>query len=264
MRYADSTVGRRVAGRRPRAGGAKAKISTSKIRLRCLFRRCFFLVRAPVACQRPPRPRPAPPDHHCAGFLRSGAPGPACRTQTGRPGSRMCRDFAVRRDKNGVPPAKRTTWPPGGPIKHGRIGARDCDSSIVSAFSRSGASNPRERRQFRKRHLRICRKSPPRPRAGASNPRECCEFGKRHLRIYRKLPSRPPSGGSIPRYYRALRERTPPLARERSEGGSESTVICRAAGGRVPQITGPSALDARILDSVAIFGGVGTEAHFQR
>ena len=87
---------------------------------------------------------PAPPDRHCPGFLRSGAPGPACRTQTGRPGSRMCRDFAVRRGKNGVPPAKRTTCPPSGPRKHGRTGARDCDSSIVSAFSRPGASNPRE------------------------------------------------------------------------------------------------------------------------
>ena len=133
------------------------------------------------------------------GLLRSGAPGPACRTQTGRPGSRMCRDFAVRRGKNGVPPAKRTTWPPSGPIKHGRTGARDCDSSIVSAFSRLGTSNPRECCRFRKRHLGICRKSPARPRAGTSNPRECCEFEKRHLRICRKLPSRPPSVTSIPR-----------------------------------------------------------------
>ena len=239
-----------------------------------LFRRCFFLVLAPVACRRPPRPAlaerrrrlllpkpcsgvyfggafsrfsppglagapprpapaerrrrfplpkpasgvyfggafswfvlpwltgappPAPPDHHCAGFLRTGAPEPACRTQTGRPGSRMCRDFAVRRGKSGMPPAKRTTWPPSGPIKHSRIGARDCDSSIASAFSRPGTSNPRECCRFRKLHLRICRKSPPRPRAGASNPRECCEFEKRHLRICRKLPSRPPSGASIPR-----------------------------------------------------------------
>ena len=48
-----------------------------------------------------PAPPPAPPDHHCAGFLRSGAPEPACRTQTGRLGSRICRDFAVRRGKNG-------------------------------------------------------------------------------------------------------------------------------------------------------------------
>ena len=154
-----------------------------------------------------------------------------------------------------MPPANRTTWSPSGPIKHGRIGARDCDSSIVFAFSRSGASNPRERRQFRKRHLRICRKSPARPRAGASNPRECCEFEKRHLRICRKLPSRPPSVTSIPRYYDALRKWTPPLARERSQGRSESTVICRAAGGRIAQITGPSALDGRILDSVVVFGG---------
>ena len=173
VRYAGSTVGRRAAGRRPRAGGGTATISTSKTRLRCLFRRCFFLVRAPVACRRPP---PAPPDRHCAGVLRSGAPGPACRTQTGRPGSRMCRDFAVRRGKNGAPPAKRTTWPPSGPIKHGRTGARDCDSSIVSAFSRPGASNPRECRRFRKLHLRICRKSPPRPRVGASDHRECYQF----------------------------------------------------------------------------------------
>ena len=195
LRCADSTVGRRAAGRRPRAGGATATIPTSKTRLRCLFRRCFFLVRAPVASRRPP---PAPPDRHCPWFLRSGAPGPACRTQTGRPGSRMCRDFAVRRGKNGAPPATRTTWPPSGPIKHGRTEARDCDSSIVSAFSRPGASNPRECRRSRRLHLRICRKSPARPRAGTSNPRECCEFSERHLRICRKLPSRPPSLASIP------------------------------------------------------------------
>ena len=210
-----------------------------------------------------PRGLPAvPPDHRCAGFLRSGAPEPACRTQTGRPGSRMCHVFAVRRGKNGLPPAKRTTPTPSGPIKHGRTGARDCDSSIASAFSRPGTSNPPECRRFRKLHLRICRKSPARPRAGASNPRECCEFEKRHLRMCRKLPSRPPSGGSIPRYYRALRERTPPLARERSEGRSESTVFCRGHGGRVAQITGPSALDGRILDSVAALGGGRDEDPF--
>ena len=163
---------------------------------------------------------------------------------------------AVRRGKNGVPPANRTTWSPSGPIKHGSVGARDCDSSVASAFSRSEASNPRECCRFRKRHLRMCRKSPPRPRAGASNPRECCESEKRHLRICRKLPSRPPSVTSIPRHCGALRKRTPPLARERSQGRSESTVICRAAGGRAAQITSPSALDGRILVSVAIFGGV--------
>ena len=50
----------------------------------------------------------------------------------------------------------------------------------------------------------------------------------------------------------------------RSEGRSESTMFCRADGGRVAQITGPSALDGRILDSVASFGGVGTEAHSRR
>ena len=60
---------------------------------------------------------------------------------------------------------------------------------------------------------------------------------------------------SIPRHCGALRKRTPPLARERSQGRSESTVICRAADGRIAQITGPSALDGRILDSVAVFGG---------
>ena len=32
-------------------------------------------------------------------------------------------------------------------------------------------------------------------------------------------------------------------------------MFCRAAGGRVAQITGPSALDGRILDSVVVFGG---------
>ena len=148
---------------------APAETFTSKTMLRCLFRRCL----APVLA---PRGLPAaPPDHHCAGFLRSGAPEPACRTQTGRPGSRICCDFAVRRGKNGVPPANRTIWSPSGPIKNGRIGARDCDSSIASAFSRPGTSNPCEGCRFRKRHLRICRKSPPRPRAGASNPRECCQ-----------------------------------------------------------------------------------------
>ena len=176
----------------------------------------------------------------------------------------MCRDFAVRRGKNGVPPAKRTTWSPSGPIKRGRIGARDCDSSIASAFSRSEASNPRECCRLRQRHLRICRKSPPRPRAGASNPRQCCEFSKQHLRICRKLPSRPPCVTSIPRHCRALRGHTPPLARERSQGRSESTVFCRAAGGRVAQITGPSALDGRILDSVAVFGGVRQGPRFRR
>ena len=31
----------------------------------------------------PGAPPPAPPDRHCPGFLRSGAPEPACRTQTG-------------------------------------------------------------------------------------------------------------------------------------------------------------------------------------
>ena len=60
---------------------------------------------------------------------------------------------------------------------------------------------------------------------------------------------------SIPRHCRAFPKRTPPLARERSQGRSESTVFCRAAGGRIAQITGPSALDGRIIDSVAIFGG---------
>ena len=176
----------------------------------------------------------------------------------------MCRDFAVRRGKNGLPPAERTTWPPSGPIKHGRIGARDCDSSIVSAFSRPGTSNPRECCRFRKRHLRICRKWPPRPRAGASNPRECCEFEKRHLRICRKLPSRPPSVTSIPRYCGALRKWTPPLARERSQGRSKSTVFCRADGGQVAQMTGPSALDGRIIDSVVVFVGVRQGPRFRR
>ena len=147
----------------------------------------------------PGAPSPAPPDRYCPGFLRSGAPGPACRTQTEQPGSRMCCDFAVRRGKSRAPPAKRTTCPPSGPRKHGRTGARDCDSSIRSAFSPTGTSNPRECRQFRKLRLRISRKSPARPRAGTSNPRECCEFSKRHLRICRKLPSRTPSVTSIPR-----------------------------------------------------------------
>ena len=58
---------------------------------------------------------------------------------------------------------------------------------------------------------------------------------------------------SIPRYCRAFRKRTPPLARERSEGRSESIVFCRADGGRVAQIAGPSALDGRILVRVAHF-----------
>ena len=62
---------------------------------------------------------------------------------------------------------------------------------------------------------------------------------------------------SIPRYCRAFRKRTPPLARERSQGRSESTVFCRAAGGRVAQIAGPSAPGGRILDSVAVFFGGG-------
>ena len=60
---------------------------------------------------------------------------------------------------------------------------------------------------------------------------------------------------SNPRYCRAFRNWNPPLARERSQGRSESTVICRAAGGRIAQITDPSALDGRILDSVVVFGG---------
>ena len=133
------------------------------------------------------------------GFLRSSGAESACRTQTGRPGSRMCRAFAVRRGKNGVPPANRTTRTPTGPIKHNRIGTRDCDSSILSAFTPAGTSNPRECRQFRKRHLRISRKSPARPRAGTSNPRECCGFAKLHLRICRKFPPRARSVTSLPR-----------------------------------------------------------------
>ena len=109
----------------------------------------------------------------------------------------------------------------------------------------------------------VCRKSPARARAGASTPRECCEFEKRHLRICRKSPSRPPSVTSIPRYCRAFRKLTPPLALERSQGRSESTVICRAAGGRIAQITGPSTLDGRILDSVAVFAGVRQGPRFR-
>ena len=163
-----------------------------------------------------------------------------------------------------MPPANRTTRTPSGPTKHDRIGTRDCDSSILSAFSPARTSNPREYRRYRKRHLRICRKSPVRPRVGTPNPRECCEFEKRHLRICRKLPSRPPSVTSIPRYCRAFRKRNPPLARERSQGRSESTVICRAAGGRIAQITGPSTLDGRILDSVVVFGGVRQGPRFRR
>ena len=126
MGYADGAVRRRAAGREPRASGTPAETFTSKTMRRCLFQRCLAPVLAPVACRRPP---PAPPDHHCAGFLRSGAPEPACRTQTGRPGSRICRACAVRRGKNGVPPANRTTWSPSGPIKHGRIGALDVEVS---------------------------------------------------------------------------------------------------------------------------------------
>ena len=32
-------------------------------------------------------------------------------------------------------------------------------------------------------------------------------------------------------------------------------MFCRAAGGRIAQITGPSTLDGRILDSVVVSGG---------
>ena len=39
-------------------------------------------------------------------------------------------------------------------------------------------------------------------------------------------------------------------------------MFCRADGGRVAQITGPSALDDRILDSDAIFGGGQDEDPF--
>ena len=122
VRCADSTVGRRAAGRRPRAGGTTAGTFTSQTRLRCAFRWCFFQIRAPVACRRPP---PTPPDHHCAGFLWSGAPETACRTQTGRPGSRMCRVFALLRGQNRVPPVNRATWTPSGPTKPGRFSARE-------------------------------------------------------------------------------------------------------------------------------------------
>ena len=142
---------------------------------------------------------PAPPGRHGATFLRPSGAESACRTRTGRPGPRICCVFAVWPGKSGVPPANRTTRTPSGPTKHDRIGTRDCDSSILSAFSPTGTSNPRECRQFRKRHLRIYRKSPARRRAGTPNPRECCEFAKLHLRICRKLPPRTPSVTSIPR-----------------------------------------------------------------
>ena len=65
------------------AGGATATISTSKTRLRCLFRRCFFLIRAPVACRRPPH----------------GASGPP-----------LCRVFTLRGARTGVPHANWATW----------------------------------------------------------------------------------------------------------------------------------------------------------
>ena len=246
-------MGGRAAGRRPRAGGGTAPISTSKSMLRCLFRRCFFLVRAPVACRRPPPRRlrtaivpvfyaPGRQDRRaarklgdlargCAVILRSGGAKTARRPRNGRPG----------------PPADRyNTDEP----KHETAIPRYCQP-----FLRPGTSNPRECRRFRKLHLRICRKSPARPRAGTSNPSECCEFAERPLRIRLKLPPRPPSVTSIPRQCCAFRKRTPPLARERSQGRSESTVFCRADGGQAAQIAGPSALDGRILDSVAIFGG---------
>ena len=122
-----------------------------------------------------PAAPPAPLGDHCAGFLRSSGAESACRTQTRRPESRICCVFTVWPGQNRVPPANRTTWTPSGQIKHCRFGARDCNSSMVSAFSRPGAWNPRECCQFRERRLGICRKSPPRPRAGASNPRECCQ-----------------------------------------------------------------------------------------
>ena len=75
-----------VACRRPspaRAGGATATISTSKTSLRCIFRRCFFLIRAPVACRRPP----------------PGASGPP-----------LSRVFTLRGARTGVPHANQATW----------------------------------------------------------------------------------------------------------------------------------------------------------
>ena len=142
---------------------------------------------------------PAPPGRHGATFLRPSGAESACRTRTGRPGPRICCVFAVWPGKNGVPPANRTTRTPSGPTKHDRIGTRDCDSQILSAFSPAGTSNPSECRHFRKRRLRMCSKSPAGPRAGTPNPRECCELPKLHPRICRKLPPRPPSVTSIPR-----------------------------------------------------------------
>ena len=65
------------------AGGATATIPTSKTRLRCLFRRCFFLVRAPVASRRPP----------------PGASGPP-----------LSWVFALRGARTGVPHANWATW----------------------------------------------------------------------------------------------------------------------------------------------------------
>ena len=49
------------------------------------------------------------PGFRSAVFLRSGGLGSACRTQSGRPGSRICRVFTVRRPRIDVPRAFRAT-----------------------------------------------------------------------------------------------------------------------------------------------------------
>ena len=96
---------RKSTGVGPRAGGGTATISTSKTRLRCLFRRCFFLVRAPVACRRPP----------------PGASGPP-----------LSWVFTLRGARTGVPHANWATWlsdVPGfcGPAGQKRPAARETD-----------------------------------------------------------------------------------------------------------------------------------------
>ena len=79
-----------------------------------------------------------------------------------------------------------------------------------------------------------------------------------------KLPRNPPADAPLSREGRQVRERTAPLARERRNPRSESTVFYRLLSGRIAPFAGPSVLEARIFDSVAESGVPGRRRNCAR
>ena len=68
--------------------------------------------------------------------------------------------------------------------------------------------------------------------------------------ILRKFTRRPRPDTSFPREGGRVRKRTAPLARERRNLRSESTVFRRRRFGRIPPFAGQSARDPRILERI--------------